>query len=389
MNRPPYYCSTPCRVPACGCRRLTCQSRRLRPGVQRTRRAHTLLELVVSMSLATLLMTGLASALFLAGRTFDAGGSTAVQQAEAAQVLGEVLADVNQALGFSQRTANALTFTVPDRDGDDTPETIHYSWSGTAGDPLLVEYNGSSAETLLDDVHQFDLSYLTRTVTGDGSGGGGTPGVVTFESFAEGKRRPNGSNVTVSLPAGTVAGNLLIAAVATDGNTSTSLSAPAGWTPITIDRRGGAVTLGVWWKIALPSEPGSHDFTWSGNQKAYAWIMRISGHDPVSPINAWSKAGQGNNAAPTSPSVDSTVDNAMILRIGAFDDDDVNLDDPGLAGHTPITMDESNNGNGSASGGAGYLMQTTAGPSGSSNFTLTAREQSRRVTIAIAPDPGP
>jgi hypothetical protein len=388
MNRPLNYRLTPRRVPACGCRRLPYQSRRLRLGVKRTRRAYTLLELVVSMSLATLLMTGLASALFLAGRTFDAGGSTAVQQADAAQVLGDILADVNQALSFSRRTANELIFTVPNRDGDDTPDTIQYSWSGTAGDALTFKFNSSPTETLIGDVHQFDLSYLTRTVTGDGSGGGGTPGVVTFESFAEGKRNANGTNVSVSLPAGTMAGNLLIAAVATDGNTSTSLSAPAGWTPITIDRRGSAVTLGVWWKIAVPSEPGSYNFTWSGKQKAYAWVMRMSGHDPVNPINAWSKAGQGNNAAPTSPSVDATVDNAMILRIGAFDDDDINLDDPGLAGHTPITTDESNNGNGSASGGAGYVMQTTAGPSGTSNFTLTANEQSRKVTIAIAPDPG-
>ena len=31
----------------------------------------------------------------------------------------------------------------------------------------------------------------------------------------------------------------------------------------------------------------------------------------------------------------------MILRLGAFNDDDIIIDNPGLSGHTAITMDES------------------------------------------------
>ncbi len=351
------------------------------------RRGHTLLELVISMALGAMLVAGLASALLLAGRTLDAGASTAVKRVEAAQTLRDVLTDAGQALHFSERTATAIAFTVPDRDGDDVPETVRYSWTGTAGAPLLMEYNGNSAEVLIDDVQQFDLSYLTRTLVASSSGGS-TPGTVTFHEFTEGKLGSNDTDVFVATPSGTAAGDLLIAAVATDGNTRGSLAAPPGWTVITVDRRGNAVTLGVWWKIAGASEPADHQFSWSGRQRAYGWIMRFTGHDPATPINAWAKAGQGNNGSPTSPSVTSTVDNTMILRLGAFDDDDVTLDSPGLAGHTPITMDESSAGNGTASGGAGYILQAAAGSSGTSNFLLTAKEQSRKVTIAIAPNPG-
>ena len=78
----------------------------------------------------------------------------------------------------------------------------------------------------------------------------------------------------------------------------------------------------------------------------------------------------------------------MILRIGGFDDDDINVDDAGLLGHTDITMDKSSPGTGTCSGGAGYVQQPAIGNSGTSSFSLTGWEQYRTVTIAIAPDAG-
>jgi hypothetical protein len=80
--------------------------------------------------------------------------------------------------------------------------------------------------------------------------------------------------------------------------------------------------------------------------------MRFTGHNPTpaDTINAWS-AGNDSNSTPTSPAVTTTVNNCLILRLGAFDKDDVTTTpepgDPGLSGHEPITMDTS----GSDSGG--------------------------------------
>jgi hypothetical protein len=79
----------------------------------------------------------------------------------------------------------------------------------------------------------------------------------------------------------------------------------------------------------------------------------------------------------------------MVLRMGGFDDDDITLDNPGLSGHTTITMDKSGTGIGTASGGAGYVIQPTAGNSGTSAFSLTGSEQYRTVTISIAPESSP
>ena len=80
------------------------------------------------------------------------------------------------------------------------------------------------------------------------------------------------------------------------------------------------------------------------------------------------------------------MDAMTTLRMGGFDDDDISIDYPGLAGHTTITMDESGSGwFGTVSGGAGRLLQSPVGDSGSSSFYLTASEQYRTVTIAIRP----
>jgi hypothetical protein len=76
----------------------------------------------------------------------------------------------------------------------------------------------------------------------------------------------------------------------------------------------------------------------------------------------------------------------MILRIGGFDDDGIDVGNPGLTGHTPINMGKSGNGTGSVSGGAGYLIQSAVGDSGTSTFWLNASEEYRAVTIAITPE---
>ena len=244
---------------------------------------------------------------------------------------------------------------------------------------LILRLGGfDDGDITVDDPGLSDHTAITM----DSSGG-----QVSYEEFTEKKEPSDGKSLTINTPSGVNEGDLLVAAVATDGDTSSSLAPPGGegWTEINLNDLYAAVTLGVWWKLADASESSSHQFTWSVNQKAYGWIMRFTGHNTSSPINA--SAGQGqNSSSPDCPSVTTTVADCLIVRIGGFDDDDITVDDPGLSGHTPITMDESGPQPGECSGGAGYKQQAAIGASGISEFSLTASEQSWTVTIAIAPD---
>ncbi len=227
---------------------------------------------------------------------------------------------------------------------------------------------------------------------GGGGGGGGPPppppltGVV-FEEFTETKLGSNGTSMNVSKPGGTAAGDLLIAAIVTDGKQGDAgIQPPAGWNLINHGMQKEKVTLGVWWKLAGSSEPANYTFTWPEDEEAYGTVMHFSGNDPVNPINITSNAG-GKSFSPISPAVITTVPDAMILRIGGFNVNNINVGNPGLSGHSAIDMDSSSSSKNSASSGSGYKLQSTAGSSGSSTFTLTKNKEYRAVTIGIAPAP--
>ena len=193
----------------------------------------------------------------------------------------------------------------------------------------------------IDDVRVYDRTLTAEEVSQ-------IIGLV-YQEFTEAKAGSDTTSITVSTPGGASEGDLLITAVATDGSTSASIAPPGseGWTEIDVDDYSGEVTFGAWWKLADASESASHQFTWSGGEQAYGWMMRFTGHDPADPIDVWEKDRE-TSSTPTSPEVTTTVDDCLILRLGSFDDDDITLNNPGLSGHVTITMD--------TSGGTVYAM---------------------------------
>jgi len=262
-------------------------------------------------------------------------------------------------------------------DGENSSNPTSRSVTTTVDDCIILRLGGfDDGDVTVDDP---GLSGHTA-ITMDSSAGGG----ASYEEFTEEKVSTDNTKITIDTPAGASEDDLLIAAVVTEEDTSGSLAPPGGegWTEIDIDDQGGKVTLGVWWKLAAASESPSHEFIWSGGKKAYGWMMRFTGHDTTSTIDA-TAAGGGKSETPESPAVTTTVANAVILRIGGFKGKDITVDAPGLSGHTAITMDQSDK----CSGGAGYKIQSAIGSSGTSNFALKRSKEYRVVTIAIAPAP--
>lgn len=359
-------------------------------------RGYTLVELIISMSAATLLMGGLAASLFMTIDSVEIATSTN-SLARVAQVQADVVRDLERATGFSQLEKEIVEFTVPDETGDGLEETLAYEHDKD-NDQLLFTYNGTTV-TLLSGVENCDFEFLERSLTGSAAlpapyddqdwGTRWVSGPV-FQGFTEVKQGDGSpTSIGIPTPSSTESGDLLIAALVVDKDNA-GLSPPSGegWTQIAnMTHDETHLTFGVWWKIADASEPATHDFSKPSNQHGYGWIMRFTGHDPVNPINdSSSQMTESRSSSPPSPAVTTTVDEALILRLGGFDDDDVSVDDPGLSDHTAITMDETDSGKGTSSGGAGYVLQTTAGDSGSSNFSLNNSEEWITVTIAIAPE---
>jgi hypothetical protein len=137
-------------------------------GLRRARRRQSaggfsLLEAVLSIAIIAVIMGGMSSVMLLASRSLNSRiGDVSVS----AEVVDEIVGDLNLAESITEQTATAVTVVVPDRDGDSQPETIRYSWSGTPGDPLMRQVNASAAVAVAENVQQFRLDYVTRTVGG-------------------------------------------------------------------------------------------------------------------------------------------------------------------------------------------------------------------------------
>jgi len=127
-------------------------------------RAVTLVEMVMSLTIVSILLGACGSVMLLASRVMGisaAGPAVSMTAADAAT--DQVAADLQMALQITERTATAVTFTVPDRNGDSTPETLRYAWAG-AGSPLTREYNGQPgpAASMAENVQVFNLDWLLQ-----------------------------------------------------------------------------------------------------------------------------------------------------------------------------------------------------------------------------------
>lgn len=127
-------------------------------------RAFTMIEVVTSMAISSILLVAIGSAMVLAGRALPASDGPMTAALSTASVVDKITAEMQYALQFSERTSQAIQFTIPDRDGDGKPEKIRYTWSGVAGAPLLRSYNGGNAAQLLPSVQSLSFSCAQQQV---------------------------------------------------------------------------------------------------------------------------------------------------------------------------------------------------------------------------------
>jgi len=128
-------------------------------------RGMTLMEMIVSLSLLTVLLGGSVSLVMVASRAMTSEASRGAADAVVARSASDrIIDDLKVATAITEQTTRAITLTVPDRDGDGSQETIRYAWSGTAGDPLTRQYNSRAAATIATNVRALSFTYLSKTV---------------------------------------------------------------------------------------------------------------------------------------------------------------------------------------------------------------------------------
>jgi hypothetical protein len=126
--------------------------------------AFTLVELVLSLSIASILLLAMQSTVMVAARAIPDGRNTPSRIVNGTPPLSALSADLFYATSITEMTATAITFIVADRTGDGAPESIRYAWSGIAGDPLTRQFNGGAVLNVVPSVQSFALAYDKRAV---------------------------------------------------------------------------------------------------------------------------------------------------------------------------------------------------------------------------------
>ena len=131
--------------------------RPIRPGL-------TQIEVIISVAIMSVMILAMTSVMMLAGQSINSAATMDERTTDARDVVQQMRVDMGLAESLTERTAKSIAFTVPDRDGDGQAESIRYAWAGQPGDPLTRTYNSQPAAIIAEDVYQFDLTYLLKTV---------------------------------------------------------------------------------------------------------------------------------------------------------------------------------------------------------------------------------
>lgn len=132
------------------------------------RAGFSLIEMVVSLSVMSIVFLAMGSVMLLATKAIPAADAPTHQTLDTADVLRQFAAEIETAKTILSATPTGIEFTVPDRNNDASDETIKYGWSGTAGEPLFRQCNGGATVAVLPAVYEFDLSYIASSGTQPG-----------------------------------------------------------------------------------------------------------------------------------------------------------------------------------------------------------------------------
>jgi prepilin-type N-terminal cleavage/methylation domain-containing protein len=133
--------------------------------------AFTLMEMLVSLTILSIISVGIGSSMLLAGRALPEASAPSQVVLATSPGVERLCSDLNYATQILAASATGLTFTVADRDADTMPETLAYTWSGMPGDPLLLQTNIQTPLVLLPHVETLSLVYDTDTVRAETANG--------------------------------------------------------------------------------------------------------------------------------------------------------------------------------------------------------------------------
>lgn len=200
------------------------------------------------------------------------------------------------------------------------------------------------------------------------------------------------TSITITKPAGTVEGDLLLAFITRDAGGDT-IGAPAGFVTILSDGNinVASAAMKIARKAAGASEPA--DYTFDSNEAAEDMVgimLRIDGHVSGDPVDV-TDFSEGTSTTPISPDITTTVDNTLIISSTHSEEGLELTDDIGEpSGYTMVFRRATGTGGANAEAGVATIDQASAGATGTASWTSTEDSSEWYAAhIAIAGPSGP
>jgi len=191
------------------------------------------------------------------------------------------------------------------------------------------------------------------------------------------------TNLTLGRPAGTEAGQVMVASIVTSDG-SAAVTAPGGWSTVRDDALPGALRQTIYTKVAEGMEPGSYTWTLSGRAQVAGGVSTYAGVDTAEPIDADAAALHPSaGTAVTAPSITTSVAGTRLLHFAAVNAEGTLMAPDGMtqrwlaAAPVGATTD--------ALAASFDDSETTAGPTGSRTATATEPGPSIAVLLALRP----
>ncbi len=196
-----------------------------------------------------------------------------------------------------------------------------------------------------------------------------------------------GTSLTLTVPAATQAGDLLLTVVSLRGGSSQTITAPAGWNLELRTDNGTDLAQAVYWRLAQASDAGTA-VTWSGwsSEEAVGGLLVYRGADSVSPIDV-SGAQIDNDKKITAPSVNATsTDPLLVLAFGiAREDSKITL--PG--GKQTVRVDDLDAGNNDDGLTLEVVDKQFTGSGATPTYVANSKKDRPNIGQTIAIRPGP
>ncbi|WP_233595343.1 MULTISPECIES: cell wall anchor protein [Corallococcus] len=127
------------------------------------------------------------------------------------------------------------------------------------------------------------------------------------------------TSLTLAKPAGTVAGDVLLARIVNRNVVTAVATPPAGWTFLRSDQSASQIKAWVFYKVATASEPASYAFTLDSASASHlaGSISAFSGANPTNPIDAQTGQKNGNSANLDTPALSTSTANGVAVWFGS------------------------------------------------------------------------